>query len=170
MPVPPPPETIGNRIQPLLHVREPIVTGRSLLTINTATVAGACVVTVSGVLDGTTYVRLRDAIKMAALDHPRAVLVDIAGLVVVGDAAWAVFPATSWYFSDGPDVPMGVICNTIDGRSALCRNGVDRYVPAYWTLEAAIAELADAERGPRYRRRAHAELPVLNGIASTVAS
>jgi hypothetical protein len=65
---------------------------------------------------------------------------------------------------------MGLICNTIDGRRALCRNGVDRYVPAYWTLEAAIAELADAERGPRYRRRAPAELPVLNGIASTVAS
>jgi hypothetical protein len=147
-----------------------VLTGRSLLTIDTATVAGACVLTVSGVLDGTTYIRLRDAIKMAALDHPRAVLVDVAGLVVVGDSAWAVFPATSWYFSDGPDVPMGLICNTIDGRRALCRNGVDRYVPAYWTLEAAIAELADAERGPRYRRRAHAELPVLNGIASTVAS
>jgi hypothetical protein len=147
-----------------------VFTGRGLLTINTATVDGACVLTVSGVLDGTTYVPLRDAIKKAALDRPRAVLVDIAGLIVVGGSAWAVFPATSWYISDGPDVPIGLICDTTNGRRALCRNGAYRYVPAYRTLEAAIAELADGDSEPRYRRRARAELPAVKGIPGTVAS
>lgn len=140
------------------------------MTINTATVGGACVLTVSGVLDGTTYVPLRDAIKMAELDRPRAVIVDIVGLIVVGDSAWAVFPAASWYISDGPEVPMGLICNTIDGRRALCRNGVDRYVPTYWTLDAAIAELAPGDSELRYPRRARAELPAVKGIPGIVAS
>ena len=116
--------------------------GRSLLTISTTTVAGACVLSISGVLDGTTYVALRDAIKMAALDYPRAVIVDVTGLIVVGDSPWAVFPAALWYITDRSDVPMGLVCNAIDGRRALCRNGIDRYVPAYRTLDAAVAELS----------------------------
>jgi hypothetical protein len=141
------PETIGNRNQPLLHARKHIVSRRrSLLAIETTTADGASVLTVSGVLDGTTYVSLRDAIKKAALDRPRAVIVDIAGLIVIGGSAWAVFPPAGWYISDEQNVPMGLICNTIDGRRALCRNAVDRYVPAYRTLDAAIAELTGNNR------------------------
>ena len=119
---------------------------RSLWAIETTTADGASVLTVSGVLDGTTYVSLRDAIKKAALDRPRAVIVDIAGLIVIGGSAWAVFPPAGWYISDEQNVPMGFICNTIDGRRALCRNAVDRYVPAYRTLNAAIAELTGNNR------------------------
>jgi hypothetical protein len=140
-----------------------VLTGRGLLTINTTTVAGACVLSVSGVLDGTTYVPLRDAIKKAALDYPRAVIVDVTGLIVVGDSAWAVFPAAHWYITDRSDVPMGLVCNTVYGHRALCRNGIDRYVPAYSTLDAAVAELSgDGEL--RYLRRARAELPAVKGI------
>ena len=118
---------------------------------------------VSGVLDGTTFVPLRDAIKKAALDRPRAVIVDVTRLIVVGDSTWAVFPAARWSITDGSDVPMGLVCNTSDGRRALCRNGIDRHVPAYRTLDAAVAELSgDSE--PRYWRRARAELPAVKGI------
>jgi hypothetical protein len=119
-----------------------VVTPRSLLTIDATKVAGACVLSVSGVLDGTTYVPLRDAIKKAALDRPRAVIVDIARLVVVGESAWAVFPAPRWCITDGPDVAMALVSNNIDSHDALCRNGIDRYVRAYLTVGAAIAELA----------------------------
>jgi hypothetical protein len=119
---------------------------RSLLAVETTTAAGASVLIVSGVLDGTTYVILRDAIKKAALDRPRAVIVDIAGLIVIGGSAWAVFPPAGWYLTDEQNVPMGLICNTIDGHRALCRNAVDRCVPAYRTLDAAIAELTGNNR------------------------
>lgn len=112
------------------------------MTVNTATVADVCVLSVSGVLDGTTYIPLRDAIKMAVLDRPGAVIVDIARLVVVGASAWAVFPAPRWCITDGPDVPMALVSNNRDGHNALCRNGIARYVPAYWTLDAAITDLA----------------------------
>lgn len=135
-------------------------TGRSLLTINAATVAGTCVLSVSGVLDGTTYIRLRDAITKAALDRPRAVIVDIAGLVVVGDSAWAVFPAARWYITDGPDVPMALVCDKLEGQTALCRNGIGGYVSAYCTVDAAIAELTGGSE-LRCRRHPHAELPAV---------
>lgn len=69
------------------------------------------------------------------------VIVDIAGLIVMGGSAWAVFPPADWYITDEQNLPMGLICNTINGRRALCRNAVDRYVPAYRTLDAATAEL-----------------------------
>jgi hypothetical protein len=134
--------------------------GRSVLTINAATVAGACVLTASGVLDGATYIRLRDAIKKVALDRPRAVIVDIAGLVVVGESAWAVFPADGWSITDGPDVPMALVCDKIEGHNALCRNGISRYVPAYWTVDAAITELTGTSE-LRCRRRVHAKSPAV---------
>ncbi len=114
---------------------------RSALTINTATVGEVCVLNVSGVLDGTTYIALRDAIKKAALDRPRAVIVEIARLVVVGDSAWAVFPAARWCITDGPDVPMALVCDKTESCNALCRNSIDRHLPAYRTVDAAIAEL-----------------------------
>jgi anti-anti-sigma regulatory factor len=128
-----------------------VFTGRSLLTIDVTTVAGTYVLSVSGVLGGTTYIRLRDAIKQAALERPRAVIVDIKRLDVVGESAWAVFPAAHRYITEGPDVPMALVCNADEGRKALCRNGIGRYVPAYATVDAAITELTGGSE-PRYRR------------------
>jgi anti-anti-sigma regulatory factor len=128
-----------------------VFTGRSLLAIDVTRVAGTCVLSVSGVLDGTTYIRLRDAIKKTALEHPRAVIVEINQLDVVGESAWAVFPAAHRYITEGPDVPMALVCNADEGRKALCRNGIGRDVPAYAEVDAAIAELTGGSE-PRYRR------------------
>lgn len=124
-----------------------------MLTVNTATADDVCVLRVSGVLDGTTYIPLRDAIKKAALDRPRAVIVEIAQLVVVGDSAWAVFPAAPWCITDGPDLPMALVCDKIEDSDTLCRNGIDRYVPTYQTVDAAIAELTGAASQPRRETR-----------------
>jgi len=66
---------------------------RSELRIIGSTVADARVLTLDGLLDGTTYVPLRDAIVKTALDEPLGVIVDVNGLTVRDDPAWAVLPA-----------------------------------------------------------------------------
>jgi hypothetical protein len=129
----------------------------SELSITAAVVADACVLTVKGALQESTYVPLRDAIVKAALDEPRAVIVDVNNLVVRDEAAWAVFTSARWQVTEWPDIPIGLVCAHDQGQNALRRNGVTRYVPVYPTLQSAVTELpADALR--RYRRRARATL------------
>jgi anti-anti-sigma regulatory factor len=136
----------------------------SELRINAAAMVDACVLTVDGVLDETTYVPLRDAIVKAALDEPRAVIADVTGLVVRDEAAWAVFTSARWQVAEWPDVPIGLVCAHDQGQNALRRNGITRYVPVYPTLESAVTELpAEAQR--RYRRRAQATLPAMKSSA-----
>lgn len=136
----------------------------SELRIRAAVVADACVLTVDGTLDETTYVPLRDAIVKAALDEPLAVVVDVNSLVVRDEAAWAVFTSARWQVAEWPDVPIGLVCAHDQGQNALRRNGVTRYVPAYSTLRSAVTELpANALR--RYRRRAKATLPAMKSSA-----
>lgn len=136
----------------------------SELRIRAAAVADACVLTVDGALDETTYVPLRDAIVKAALAEPRAVVVDVTSLVVRDEAAWAVFTSARWQVVEWPDIPIGLVCAHDQGRNALRRNGVTRYVPVYPTLQSAVTELpADALR--KYRRRARATLPAAKSSA-----
>lgn len=137
----------------------------SELRIKASVQADACVLTVDGVLDETTYVPLRDAIVEAALDEPRAVVVDVTGLVVRDEAAWAVFTSARWQVAEWPDIPIGLVCAHDQGRNAVRRNGITRYVPVYPTLQSAVTELpADALR--RYRRRKQAALPAVKSSAS----
>ena len=118
----------------------------------------ARVLTLDGVLDATTYLPIREAIVKAALDEPRAVIIDVSGLTVREDPAWAVFTSARWQIAEWPDVPIGLVCAHDQGQNALQRNGITRYVPLYTTLESALAELA-ADGLRRYRRRARASLP-----------
>jgi hypothetical protein len=120
-------------------------------------VGTACLLTVHGVLDSTTYLKLRDAITKAALDEPRAVLVDVNGLCVGASSAWSVFTSARWHVSTWPDVPVMLICGQDDRRSTIARTGVTRYVPAHATVEAALAALSDDR--PCARQRARAEFP-----------
>lgn len=137
----------------------------SELRIKASVVADACVLTVDGVLDETTYVPLRDTIVKAAFDEPRAVIIDVTGLVVRDEAAWAVFTSARWQVAEWPDVPIGLVCAHDQGQNAVRRNGITRYVPVHSTLQSAITELsADALR--RYRRRAKTTLPAMQSSAS----
>jgi anti-anti-sigma regulatory factor len=136
----------------------------SEVRIRAAVVADACVLTVDGVLDETTYVPLRDAIVKAALDEPQAVIVDVTRLVVRDEAAWAVFTSARWQVAEWPDVPIGLVCAHDQGQNAVRRNGITRYVSVYPTLQSAVTELpADALR--RYRRREQATLPAMKSSA-----
>jgi hypothetical protein len=123
-----------------------------------STVADARVLTLDGLLDGTTYVPLRDAIVKTALDEPLGVIVDVNGLTVRDDPAWAVFTNARWQIAEWPDIPIGLVCALDHVQNTLHRNGITRYVPVFPTLECALTELpADGLR--RYRRRVRAELP-----------
>jgi hypothetical protein len=131
---------------------------RGEIRIVGSTVADARVLTLDGLLDGTTYVPLRDAIVKTALDEPLGVIVDVNGLTVRDDPAWAVFTSARWQIAEWPDIPIGLVCALDHVQNTLHRNGITRYVPVFPTLECAITELpADGLR--RYRRRVRAELP-----------
>ncbi len=59
----------------------------SSIVVSADSAGTVCVLTVDGVLDNSTYLSLRDAVIKAALDEPRAVLVDVNRLdVPVGSA------------------------------------------------------------------------------------
>jgi hypothetical protein len=140
---------------------ERIVAGRQgELRIRATDAADARLLTLDGVLDSVTYRPLCDTIVKAALDEPPAVIIDVTELTTREDPAWAVFTSARWQIAEWLDVPMGLVCAHDHGRNALQRNGITRYVPAYTTLQSAVAELA-ADEQRRYRRRASASLPAL---------
>lgn len=132
--------------------------GRSVspLAISADTAGTVCLLTVDGVLDSSTYLRLRDAVIKAALDEPRAVIVDVNALDVPAPSAWSVFTSARWHVSTWPDVPIFLVCGHAGRRMTIARNGITRYVPVHATIEAALAALTD---GPRARRRARIDLP-----------
>jgi hypothetical protein len=114
----------------------------SVLSITAEAPAEVAVLTAAGVLDGTTYLRVRDAIIKAALDEPSAVIVNVTA---------------RWHVSTWPDVPVYLICAHQDGRDAIVRNGVARYVPVYSSMDGALDALAERRPG-KPRRRARAQL------------
>lgn len=115
------------------------------------------VLVVEGVLDSLTYRELRDAVIKAALEEPRAVIVDVNRLSVPSASAWSVFTSARWHVSTWPDVPMLLACEDPKTRRLITRVGVARYVPAHPTRESALA--AVAEPSLHVRRRTRAQLP-----------
>ena len=110
-----------------------------------------------GVLDSSTYRNFRDTVIKAALDEPRAVLVDVNALSVPSASAWSVFTSIRWHVNIWPDVPILLVCANTRTRRAITRIGVARYVPVYATRESA--QDAVGELSLHVRRRARARLP-----------
>lgn len=119
-------------------------------------IGGATLLTVDGILDSVSYRPLRDSIVKAALDEPRAIVVDITELSVPAESALAVFTSARWHIARWPDVPLLLVCAMERGRNMLYRNGITRYVPVYPTAQEA-ADVA-AQRSVPGRRRARVEL------------
>lgn len=119
--------------------------------------------TAHGLLDSRTYLPLRDRIIKAALDEPSAVIVDVTALDVPAESAWAVFTSARWHVDRWPEIPIMLVCEHLDGRSAIIRNGITRYVPVYPTIHSAVEALGQPVLH-RVRRRARAHLP--HGAAS----
>ena len=110
-----------------------------------------------GVLDSSTYRSIRDTVIKAALDEPRAVIVDVNRLSAPSASAWTVFTSARWHVSVWPDVPILLVCAQPQVRRAITAGGVPRYVPVHATRELAL----DAVHGQslHLRRRARTELP-----------
>lgn len=138
-----------------------MASARSTVAVTRQIVDRAAVLIAGGTLDGTTYRELRDTIIKAALDEPSAVIVDATQLSVPSESAWAVFTSARWHVSVWPDIPVILVCEHQEGRDAIARNGITRYVPAYPTVEAARSAICDDDAN-RHRRRARAQLPALH--------
>lgn len=114
------------------------------------------VLTIEGVLDSSTYRTIRDAIIKAAIEEPRAVIVEINGLRATSPSAWTVFTSARWHVSIWPDVPILLVCGQPVVRRTIGRVGVTRYVPIYSTRELALGAVRD--RPLQLRRRARISL------------
>jgi anti-anti-sigma regulatory factor len=114
-----------------------------------------------GVLDATTFGRLRDAIVKTALESPRGVIVSVDDLSVPSAACWSVFASARWHVSVWPDVPVVLVSGDAAVRQEIKRSGVTRYVPVFGS--EADAGLAVAAGGGHRRRRARMELPAEGG-------
>lgn len=117
----------------------------------------SAVLRADGVLDSSTYRSLRDSVIKAALDEPKAVIVDVDRLAVPSPSAWSVFTSARWHVNIWPDVPVMLVASDIRDRRAIARCGVSRYVPVHATCHAAL--LAADDVSWHSRRRGRAELP-----------
>ncbi|MEE2852177.1 MAG: STAS domain-containing protein [Actinomycetota bacterium] len=114
------------------------------------------ILTIEGVLDSSTYRTVRDAVIKAAIDEPRAVIVDINRLRAPSASAWTVFTSARWHVSIWPDVPILLVCGEAWVQQEMINAGVTRYVPIHASLELARNALQD--RLFQVRRRARASL------------
>jgi anti-anti-sigma regulatory factor len=125
-----------------------------MLGISTAALSDYLVVRLTGVLDIRTYRQARDAVTSVALDHHGAVIVDVDGLDVRGDYAWAVFTSARWQVNQWPDFPIVLVSSDAVRRRRLAGLSIARYVPVFESVAAAAAAIAEGTC--RYRHRARA--------------
>jgi hypothetical protein len=128
------------------------------LTVTAEVVRNATVLHTRGVLEDSTYVVLRDKIIDAALDEPRAVVIDVTELRVPAESALSVFSSARWIVSRWPEVPIALVCEHIAGRDALARSTIAKLVPVFPTIDSALDALP-LPATHQNRRRAQAELP-----------
>lgn len=118
---------------------------------------GASILRAVGTLDSSSYGGLRDRVIKAALDEPKAVIVDVNRLTVSSQSAWSVFTSARWHVSIWPDIPILLVSSNFHDRWTIARSGVARYVPVYPDCDAALRAVDDfAVHG---RRRGRVELP-----------
>jgi anti-anti-sigma regulatory factor len=87
------------------------------------------ILTVAGVLNSSTYRTVRDAVIKAAIDEPRAVLVDINRLHAPTSSAWTVFTSARWHVSIWPDVPILLVCAQPQAQRAISASGSLPWTP-----------------------------------------
>jgi anti-anti-sigma regulatory factor len=139
------------------------VTGEGHLDLRTRTLSGCTVVHAAGMLDGTTYRQLRDALVKLAVEQPHAVIVDITDLGVSSETALTVFVAAWMRVSEWPGVPILLAVGS-RWRQAVVRAAINRYIPHYPT----VAEAVTATANPPRVRRAVLDLEVI-AVASRLA-
>ncbi|UJL27672.1 sulfate transporter [Mycolicibacterium vanbaalenii] len=116
---------------------------------------GCAMLVLSGTLDSWTYREVRNSVIKAALDEPKAVVVDVSDLHVPASSAWTAFTSARWHVSTWPDVPIVLVCAQEERRAAIQRSGASRWVPVPPDEASAAASIGEPHR---LRRRARDEL------------
>lgn len=135
----------------------PVAESDRSLAVASRTDDSVAVLSVDGVLDASNSAALRDGIIKATVDEPAAVVVDISGLKIQGDAASLAFLAAHWQLPPTPQVPISLACASRTTREALGRSGIAHFIPVHSSEKAAMK--AHAQRSRRAIRRADARLP-----------
>ncbi len=115
----------------------------------------------AGVLATANAADLRDAVCKAAVEQPRAVIVDLSELSVPQHGALHVFGAAWSRIQTWPGRPLIVVPGSERMRRDLRTVGLSRSIPAYGSLAEALANIAE----PPLRLRAYATLPGELGAA-----
>ncbi|MBD0860375.1 sulfate transporter [Gordonia sp. zg691] len=126
----------------------------------------ATVLVVSGVLDSSTYLEVRDAVVKAATDAPECLIVDVRELRAPSSSAWSVLTSAAWLVREWPNVPIAAVADQIRMRE-LIRGGITRYVPAYSSLDSALDHIGD-HQATRVTHRTRTTVP--RYIGSPVAA
>lgn len=113
------------------------------LAVDTDMIEGCRLLTLAGSLTSRTYLAVRDTVIAAALDGPRAVLVDVERLRVPAVSAWTAFSSARWQVRHWPGVPIIVVCAPPTVTEVLDRNGFTRHVPSLPTVDDALRILGD---------------------------
>jgi hypothetical protein len=116
---------------------------------------GALVVEPNGVLDAATYGTLRAALVKAAIDEPRAVIVDLEWLAVAEATTLALFCSVHDQIAQWPGVPLLLAAGGDGLRDHVLAFRLGRYVPMFESVMAAAAAIDD----PPPRRIARRKLP-----------
>ena len=111
----------------------------------------ALVVRLVGRLTGAGYPDLRDELFKLAAQEPRAMVLDLDAMDVMGTAPLTVFPLVWARISDWPGVPLLLVAAREPLRALLAGNAVSRFVPTYRSMAEALGTLEDPP--PRRRRR-----------------
>lgn len=114
-------------------------------------VCGESVLSCAGTLDGSSYMTLRDSVIDAALEEPRAVIVDASALDVPATTAWSAITSAHWHVHLWPNIPLMLVCPDSTVRAVLRGTGITRQVPVYRSV-ADAREACLAQRQPRRER------------------
>lgn len=115
------------------------------------------VLTVDGELDAAHSTAVRERILKATLDEAAAVIVNVSGLTVHTESAWAAFMGAYWQAGSAPHIPIVLVCTNRATREAIANSGVTHIMPVYASEKAALKALGQNSR--RAARRADVQLP-----------
>jgi anti-anti-sigma factor len=115
------------------------------------------VLTVDGELDAVNSTALRERILKATLDDAAAVIVNVSGLKVRTESAWATFVGAYWQLGSSPHIPIVLVCTNRAVRDVITNSGVTHFMPVYASEKAALKALGQNSRRPV--RRADVQLP-----------
>ncbi len=110
---------------------------------------GCSIIRPRGELNSLNYRHFSDDLVKFALDEPRAVVVPVDDLAIPSDLSLTAFSSAWMRTGTWPAVPILLVATSAMLRARLRSSVVDRFVPVFATVEAAVADLADTP--PRRR-------------------